>query len=105
MATHFTDANFDADVLKSDKLTVVDFWAEWCGPCKALGPVVDQLATEYTGKVNIGKLDVDSCNEIANKLGIRNIPALILYKNGEIVDTIIGVVSKQKISEVVNKHL
>jgi thioredoxin 1 len=105
MATHFTDANFDADVLKSDKLTVVDFWAEWCGPCKALGPVVDQLATEYTGKVNIGKLDVDSNPNVSMQYGIRSIPTILFIKGGQVVDKVVGAVPKNQLDATIQKHL
>lgn len=94
MALVITDANFDEVVLKSDKPVLVDFWAEWCGPCRMVGPVVEELAKEYDGKAVIGKVDVDSNPEVSMKFGIRNIPALLFFKNGEIVDKQIGAAPK-----------
>ena len=105
MAATFTDSTFDTDVLKSDKLTVVDFWAEWCGPCKALGPIIDQLSTEYAEKVNIGKLDVDSNPETSMKYGIRSIPTIIFVKNGQVVDKIMSAVPKAQLQSTIEKHL
>ena len=105
MAATFTDATFDTDVLKSDKLTVVDFWAEWCGPCKALGPIVDQLSTEYAGKVNVGKLDVDSNPDVSMKYGIRSIPTILFVKGGQVVDKVVGAVPKAQLQSTIEKHL
>jgi thioredoxin 1 len=105
MAATFTDSNFDADVLKSDKLTVVDFWAEWCGPCKALGPIIDQISTEYTGKVNVGKLDVDSNPEVSMKYGVRSIPTILFVKGGQVVDKVVGAVPKHQLEATIQKHL
>jgi len=93
-----TDANFD-EVLKTDKPILVDFWAEWCGPCKMIGPVVEELAGEYEGKVVIGKLDVDSNPEISAKYGIRSIPTLLVIKNGQVVDKQVGAVSKAVLTQ------
>jgi len=100
MANQFTDSNFDADVLKSDKPVLVDFWAEWCGPCRMIGPIVDELHNEYEGKALIGKLNVDENPEVAAKYGVRSIPTLLIFKNGELVDKQVGVVAK---SELVKK--
>ena len=105
MATNFTDSTFDADVIKSDKLTVVDFWAEWCGPCKALTPIIEQLATEYDGKVNIGKLDVDSNPEVSTKYGIRSIPTILFVKGGQVVDKVVGAVPKNQLQATIQKHM
>ncbi len=94
MAAEFTDANFQKEVLESDKLSVVDFWAEWCGPCRAIGPVVEELATQYAGKVNIGKVNVDNNSNISTNFGITSIPAILFFKNGQVVDKQIGAVPK-----------
>lgn len=104
MALEITDASF-GDVLKSDKLVVVDFWAEWCGPCRMVGPIVEELATEYEGKAVIGKVDVDSNDEITSKYGIRNIPTILFIKNGEVVDKHVGAAQKSALVEKINKLL
>ncbi len=90
MALELTDVNFKETVLDSDKLTLVDFWAEWCGPCRAIGPVIAELATEYEGIVNVGKLNVDVNPEVSSTYGITNIPAILFIKNGEVVDRLLG---------------
>ncbi len=89
-----TDTNFDDEVLKSDKPVLVDFWAEWCGPCRMIGPVVEEMASEYDGKAKIGKLNVDFNPNVSVKYGIRSIPALLIFKDGEVVDQIVGAVPK-----------
>ena len=90
MAAEFTDANFQEKVLSSDKLTVIDFWAEWCGPCRAIGPVIEELSKEYNGKVNIGKVNVDHNPQLSVNYGITSIPAILFIKNGKVVDKLVG---------------
>lgn len=103
-AIEITDANF-AEVTKTDLPVLVDFWAEWCGPCKMIGPVVEELAVEYEGKVVIGKLDVDANPEISAKFGIRSIPTLLVIKNGQIVDKQVGAVSKAVLAQKLDAQL
>ena len=100
-----TDDNFEKEVLQSDIPVLVDFWAEWCVPCKMVEPVVDQIAQEYAGKVKIGKVDVDSNPQISMKYGIRSIPTLLIFKNGQPVDQIIGAVPKKNILQKLLPHL
>jgi thioredoxin 1 len=95
----FTDDNFETEVLKSDKPVLVDFWAVWCGPCKMIAPIVEELAGEYEGKAKIGKLDVDNNQESAIKYGVRSIPTVLIFKGGKVVDTIIGAVPKVQIKQ------
>jgi thioredoxin 1 len=105
MALVFTDANFEAEVMKSDKVSLVDFWAEWCGPCRMIGPTVEQLATEYEGKAKIGKLNVDENPNVSMQFGIRNIPAVLFIKNGEVVDKQIGAAPKSVLEAKLKAHL
>jgi thioredoxin 1 len=93
----FTDDNFEQEVIKSDKPVLIDFWAVWCGPCKIIAPVVEELANEYEGKVKIGKLDVDANQQASIKYGVRSIPTLLLFKDGKVKDSIIGAVPKAQI--------
>ncbi|MBR9859616.1 thioredoxin [bacterium] len=98
MALEFSDANFEEEVLKSDTPVLVDFWAEWCGPCRMIGPIVEELSSEYEGKVKIGKLNIDHNREVPNTYGIRSIPTLLVFKNGELVDKLVGAVPKSNIT-------
>ena len=99
-----TDSNF-SEVVNSDKPVLVDFWAEWCGPCKMIAPVVDELAKDYDGKAVVGKVDVDSNPGVAGKFGIRSIPTLLVFKNGEVVDKQVGAVNKSILSQKLDAQL
>jgi thioredoxin 1 len=103
-ALKFTDDSFENDVLNADEPVLVDFWAEWCGPCRVVGPVVDELAGEYEGKAKIGKVDVDN-NQIATEYGVRSIPTLLIFKNGEVVDQIVGAVPKTQLKKQLDAQL
>lgn len=100
-----TDANFAEEVEKSDVPVLIDFWAVWCGPCRMIAPIVEELAGEYQGKAKIGKVDVDNNPMIAGKFGIRSIPTLLIFKGGQVVDQIVGAVPKGSIVDKLNAHL
>ena len=99
----FTDDNFDTEVLKSNLPVLVDFWAEWCGPCKMIGPIVEEIAGDYAGKVKVGKVNVDFNNQVAMQYGIRGIPALLVFKGGAVANQIVGAVPKNNITEILDE--
>lgn len=105
MAIEVTDSNFEEVVLKSDKPVLIDFWAEWCGPCRMVGPIVEEMSGEYDGKAVIGKLNVDENPEVTVKYGIRSIPALLYFKNGEVVDRQVGAVPKTALAQKLDAQL
>lgn len=105
MALEFTESNFQELVLNSDKVAVVDFWAQWCGPCKMVGPIIEELATEYEGKAVIGKVDVDTNPGLSAQFGVRNIPTILFIKNGEIVDKLVGAAPKGTFTDKINAIL
>ena len=105
MALEFTEKNFESLAVKSDKLVMIDFWAEWCGPCRMVGPLVDELAIEYDGKALVGKVNVDLHGGIAAQFGVRNIPTIIFLKNGELVDKVVGAVPKDQLIEKLDANI
>lgn len=105
MAKQFTDSSWEQDVLGSDKPVLVDFWAEWCGPCRMIGPLVEELSSEYEGKAVVGKLNVDENPGVASKYGIRSIPTLLVFKGGEVVDKIVGAVPKTMLAQKIDAQI
>ncbi|MFT4565535.1 MAG: thioredoxin 1 [Saprospiraceae bacterium] len=105
MAFEFTDANFKETALDTEGVAVVDFWAEWCGPCRLVGPVIDDLSKEYEGKALIGKVNVDNNREISMKYGVRSIPTILFLKNGEVVDKHVGTATKATLAEKIDALL
>jgi thioredoxin 1 len=101
----FDDAGFDQEVLRADVPVLVDFWAEWCGPCRQMAPTIDVVASEYAGKVKVGKLDVDSNGSTAMRYNIRGIPTLLLFKNGQVVEQIVGAVGKSQLQRMLDAHV
>ena len=102
---YITDSSFDADVLKSDKPVLVDFWAEWCGPCKMIAPILDDVAKSYAGKLTVAKLDIDANPGVPAKYGIRGIPTLILFKGGEVAAQKVGALSKSQLTAFIDSHI
>jgi len=100
-----TDDNFETEVIKSEIPVLVDFWAPWCGPCQMIGPIIEELAAEYSGKAKIGKLNVDENQVIAGEYKVMSIPTFFIFKGGEVVDQMVGGVTKEKLKEMVDKHL
>jgi thioredoxin 1 len=100
-----TKENFENEVLRSDKPVLVDFWAAWCGPCRMVAPIIDSIAAEYIDKAKVGKINVDEQSELAEKFKIMSIPTLIVFKNGQIAESVMGARSKESIAEMLNKHL
>lgn len=105
MTVELTDKNFNAEVLDDSGVVLVDFWAPWCGPCRMVGPIIDELASEYQGKAKIGKLNVDDNPATASKYGIMSIPTMLIFKNGEVVDQMVGVAPKAQLVDKLDEHL
>ena len=102
---HTSDASFDTDVLKSDKPVLVDYWAEWCGPCKMIAPILDEVSKDYDGRLKIAKMNVDENRDVPAKFGIRGIPTLMLFKDGELAATKVGALSKAQLTAFIDTHL
>ena len=105
MALEFTDTNFQEKVLDSEKLSVIDFWAEWCGPCRAIGPVIEELSKEYDGKINVGKVNVDNNPQVSMNYGITSIPAILFIKGGQVVDKLVGAQPKGNFVKKIEAHI
>ena len=105
MALEFTDSNFQTEVLSSDKLSVIDFWAEWCGPCRAIGPVIEELSKDYAGKVNVGKVNVDQNPQLSINYGITSIPAILFIKDGQLVDKQVGAAPRSVLEKKIQANL
>jgi len=105
MSLEITDATFEEVVLKSDKPVMVDFWAQWCGPCKMVGPIIDQISDEYQEKAIVGKVDVDANQQFAAKYGVRNIPTVLVFKNGEVINRQVGAAPKKVYTDIIDVAL
>ncbi|MCB0704735.1 MAG: thioredoxin [Saprospiraceae bacterium] len=105
MAFEFTDANFKEQALDNDGVAVIDFWAEWCGPCRMVSPIIEELSNDYDGQATIGKVNVDENHEVSMKYGIRSIPTILILKNGEIFDKHVGTISKTALNDKIQKAL
>jgi thioredoxin 1 len=105
LITHVSDASFDADVLKADRPVLVDYWAEWCGPCRAIAPILDEVSRDYDGRLRVAKMNVDDNREVPAKFGIRGIPTLMLFKNGQLAATKVGALSKAQLTSFLDGHL
>src|SRR5437868_6696376 len=101
----FTDGDFEQTVIKATGLVLVDFWAEWCGPCKRLGPTVDALATDYAGKITVGKMNIDDNPKVPERYQIRGIPTILIFKGGQVVESVIGAAQKDDLKKVIDKHI
>jgi thioredoxin 1 len=105
LITHTSDASFNADVIEADTLVLVDYWAEWCGPCKMIAPILDEVSKDYEGKVRVTKMNVDENRDVPAKYGIRGIPTLMLFKGGELAATKVGALSKAQLTAFIDSHL